>query len=142
MADEFVDLHFDVASGDFIKGGEASSRVKKALMQLGVRNDIIKRVCIACYEAELNIVIHSDGGRLEVGIFEDKAEITAIDIGPGIADIDKAMTEGYSTASEVAQQMGFGAGMGLPNMKKSSDDFDITSALGQYTRIFMVINFS
>jgi serine/threonine-protein kinase RsbT len=142
MADEFVDLHFDVASGDFIKGGEASSKVKKALMQLGIRNDIIKRVCIACYEAELNIVIHSDGGHLEVGIFEDRAEVVAMDSGPGIEDINKAMTEGYSTASEIAQQMGFGAGMGLPNMKKSSDDFDISSVLGQYTRIVMVINFS
>jgi serine/threonine-protein kinase RsbT len=142
MADEFVDLHFDVASGDFIKGGEASSRVKKALMQLGIRNEIIKRVCIACYEAELNIVIHSDGVYLDVGIFENKAEIIAMDCGPGIEDINKAMTEGYSTASAIAQEMGFGAGMGLPNMKKSSDAFDISSVLGQYTRIAMVINFS
>lgn len=141
MGDEFVDLHFDVDSGDFIKGGEASSRVKKALMQLGISSDIIKRVCVACYEAELNIVIHSLGGFIDVAIFEGRAEIIAEDFGPGIENIEKAMTEGYSTASDIARQMGFGAGMGLPNMKKSSDAFDITSVPGEYTRIIMVINF-
>jgi serine/threonine-protein kinase RsbT len=141
MADEFIDLHFNIESGDFIKGGEASSRVKKALMQLGISNDIIKRVCVACYEAELNIVIHSKGGFLEVAIFEDRVEIIAEDIGPGIEDIEKAMTEGYSTASDIARQMGFGAGMGLPNMKRSSDAFDIVSVAGEYTRIIMVIKF-
>lgn len=142
MIDEFVDLQFKVASGDFIKGGEASSRVKKALMQLGIKTDIIKRICVACYEAELNIVIHSNGGFLEVAIFEDRVEIVARDSGPGIENIEKAMTEGYSTAPDIARQMGFGAGMGLPNMKKSSDAFDISSVLGEYTRIVMVINFS
>lgn len=141
MTEEFVDLHFNVESGDFIKGGEASSRVKKALMQLGIRSEIIKRVCVACYEAELNIVIHSHGGFLEVAIFEERVEIVAEDHGPGIEDIEKAMTEGYSTASDIARQMGFGAGMGLPNMKRSSDAFDISSILGEYTRIIMVINF-
>lgn len=142
MADEFVDLQFKVASGDFVKGGEASSRVKKALMQLGIKTDIIRRICVACYEAELNIVIHSNGGFLEVAIFEDRVEIVATDSGPGIENIEKAMTEGYSTAPDIARQMGFGAGMGLPNMKKSSDAFDISSVLGEYTKIVMVINFS
>lgn len=141
MAEEYMDLHFDIENGDFLKGGEASSRVKKALMQLGIRSDIIKRVCVACYEAEINIVIHSLGGVIEVAIFEDRVEIIAKDRGPGIKDIAKAMTEGYSTASETARQMGFGAGMGLPNMKKSSDAFDINSVLGEYTKIIMVINF-
>lgn len=141
MTEEFVDLHFNIDSGDFIKGGEASSRVKKALMQLGIKSDTIKRVCVACYEAELNIVIHSLGGYLEIAIFEDRVEIVAEDQGPGIEDIEKAMTEGYSTASDIARQMGFGAGMGLPNMKRSSDAFDITSVLGEYTKIIMVINF-
>lgn len=141
MADEFIDLHYDVNSGDFIKGGEASSQIKKALMQLGIDNGIIKRVCVACYEAELNIVIHSLGGFLEVAIFEDRIEIIAKDNGPGIKDIDKAMTAGYSTASDIARQMGFGAGMGLPNMKKSSDAFDISSVLGEFTKIIMVINY-
>lgn len=142
MNDEFIDLHFNVDSGDFIKGGEASSRVKKALMQLGTRTEIIKRVCVACYEAELNIVIHSLGGFIEVAIFEDRVEIVVQDVGPGIEDIEKAMTAGYSTASDIARQMGFGAGMGLPNMKRSSDAFDITSVVGEYTKIIMVINFS
>jgi anti-sigma regulatory factor (Ser/Thr protein kinase) len=142
MSNEFVSLQYEIASGDFIKGGEGSSNVKKALMQLGIRNDIIKRVCIACYESEMNIVIHSLGGKLKVNIFEDKVEIIAQDYGPGIENIDLAMTEGYSTASATARQMGFGAGMGLPNMKKSSDAFDITSVPGEYTKIIMVINFS
>ena len=141
MTEEYMDLHFDIESGDFLKGGEASSRVKKALLQLGISSDIIKRVCVACYEAEINIVIHSLGGCLEIAIFEDRVEIVAKDRGPGIEDIEKAMTEGYSTASDIARQMGFGAGMGLPNMKKSSDIFDISSVFGEYTKIIMVINF-
>jgi serine/threonine-protein kinase RsbT len=141
MTEEYMDLHFDIESGDLLKGGEASSRVKKALLQLGISNDIIKRVCVACYEAEINIVIHSLGGCLEVAIFEDRVEIVAKDRGPGIENIEKAMMEGYSTASDIARQMGFGAGMGLPNMKKSSDFFDISSVFGEYTKIIMVINF-
>jgi anti-sigma regulatory factor (Ser/Thr protein kinase) len=142
MKDEFVKLHFDIISGDFIKAGEASSSVKRALLQLGIRNDIIRRVCVSCYEAEINIVIHSIGGYMDIFIYEDKVEIIAEDFGPGIENITLAMKEGYSTASEEAREMGFGAGMGLPNMKKSSDDFEIRSVSGQYTSVKMIINFS
>lgn len=141
MSNEFVNLKYDVKSGDFIKGGEGSSNVKKALMQLGIRNDIIKRVCIVCYESEMNIVIHSYGGQLIVSIYENRVEITAKDTGPGIENIDLAMTEGYSTASNEAREMGFGGGMGLPNMKRSSDAFEINSVIGQGTTIKMVIFF-
>lgn len=141
MNSEFVKLHYDIISGDFIKAGEASSNIKRAFLQLGIRSDIIKRVCVSCYEAEMNIVIHSLGGHMDVSIYEDRAEITAKDIGPGIENIPLAMTEGYSTANEEAREMGFGAGMGLPNMKKSSDDFEIYSAPGQYTYVKMIINF-
>lgn len=142
MKYEFVKLHFDIVSGDFIKAGEASSSIKRAFLQLGIKNDVIKRVCVSCYEAEMNIVIHSVGGYMDVFIYEDKVEIIAGDYGPGIEDISLAMKEGYSTASEEAREMGFGAGMGLPNMKKSSDNFEITTVLGQYTHVKMIIKFS
>lgn len=142
MKDEFVRLHYDIISSDFIKAGEASSNIKKAFLQLGIKNEIIRRVCVACYEAEMNIVIHSLGGYLDLNIFEDRVEINACDRGPGIENIDLAMKEGYSTASEEAREMGFGAGMGLPNMKKSSDIFQITSEAETGTRVRMIINFS
>lgn len=142
MNGEFVRLHYDIVSGDFIKAGEASSNIKRAFMQLGIKSEIIKRVCVSCYEAEMNIVIHSLGGVMDVLIYEDKVEIIANDFGPGIDDIPLAMTEGYSTATEEAREMGFGAGMGLPNMKKSSDSFEISSEKGKFTCVKMVINFS
>lgn len=142
MKDEFVKLHFDILNGDFIKAGEASSNIKRAFLQLGIRNDIIRRVCVSCYEAEMNIVIHSIGGYMDIFIYENKVEINANDFGLGIENISLAMKEGYSTANEEAREMGFGAGMGLPNMKKSSDEFEIDSVLGQYTHIKMIINFS
>lgn len=142
MNGEFVRLHYDIVSGDFIKAGEASSNIKRAFMQLGIKSEIIKRVCVSCYEAEMNIVIHSLGGFIDVLIYEDKVEIIANDFGPGIDNIPLAMTEGYSTATEEAREMGFGAGMGLPNMKKSSDSFEISSVTGKFTCVKMIINFS
>lgn len=141
MKYEFVKLHFDITSGDFIKAGEASSNIKRAFLQLGISNDIIKRVCVSCYEAEMNIVIHSIGGYMDIFIYENKVEIIANDFGLGIENINLAMKEGYSTANEEAREMGFGAGMGLPNMKKSSDNFEISSIPGQYTHIKMIIKF-
>jgi anti-sigma regulatory factor (Ser/Thr protein kinase) len=141
MNEEHIRLHYDIDGRDFIKAGEASSSVKRALLQLGIESETIKRICIACYEAEMNIVIHSLGGWLEVLIFDTKVEIIALDRGPGIEDISLAMMEGYSTASEEAREMGFGAGMGLPNMKKSSDNFEIFSHLGESTCVKMSINY-
>lgn len=141
MSNEFINLQYDIISGDYIKGGEGSSNVKKALMQLGIRSDIIKKACIACYESEMNIVIHSLGGQLKVTIYENRVEIIANDFGPGIENIDLAMTEGYSTASNAAREMGFGGGMGLPNMKRSSDTFEIHSVIGESTTIKMTIFF-
>ncbi|MCX7885150.1 MAG: anti-sigma regulatory factor [Caloramator sp.] len=140
MRDEYIKLHYDVISGDYIRGGEASSSLKKALMQLGINSSVIRKACIGCYEAEMNIVIHSFGGEIEADIYKDKIEITAMDRGPGIENINLAMQEGYSTASEEAREMGFGGGMGLPNMKRSSDVFFIESVLGEYTLIKMIIN--
>lgn len=142
MGNVNIRLSYEIIRGDFIRGGEASSTIKKSLMQLGINSAIIKRICIACYEAEMNIVIHSFGGRLSVDIFEDRIEVEAEDDGPGIENIDLAMKEGYSTASEVAREMGFGGGMGLPNMQKSVDYFKISSAPGGKTNIKMIINIS
>lgn len=141
MSEELISLHYDIISGDYIKAGEASSDIKKALMQLGLKNDTVRRVCVASYEAEINIVIHSRGGEIDVSIFEDKIIIIAKDRGPGIKNIDLAMREGYSTASDNAREMGFGAGMGLPNIKKNCDELKIDSQYGKYTEIEMTIYF-
>ncbi|GIW49353.1 MAG: hypothetical protein KatS3mg079_829 [Caloramator sp.] len=140
--EELLSVKYDIVSGDFIRGGEASSNLKKLLNQLGIRSDIVKRICVACYEAEMNIVIHSVGGYIEAKIYNDKIEITAYDYGPGIPNIELAMQEGYSTASDVAREMGFGGGMGLPNIKRSSDEFYIKSEVGKFTEIKIIIYFN
>lgn len=134
-----IELHYIIKSGDYIKGGEASSDVKKALMQLGINSNVIKKVCVACYEAEMNIVIHSIGGSIKVVIDKNMIKIIAEDGGPGIENIDLAMQAGYSTASERAREMGFGGGMGLPNMKRNSDEFYISSEKGKHTLVIMTI---
>lgn len=139
MSKEILKLHYDIASGDYLKAGEASSNIKKALMQLGVDNKIIRRVCVASYEAEINIVIHSLGGYLDMNIYEDRIEIVAADVGPGIGDVDLAMTVGYSTATQGAREMGFGAGMGLPNIKNNCDELTVDSSEGGSTTITMKI---
>jgi len=141
MNNEILKLHYDIAKGDYIRGGEASSNIKKALMQLGVDNAIIRRVCVASYEAEINIVIHSLGGYMDMKIYEDAIEIIASDVGPGISDVELAMTVGYSTATQGAREMGFGAGMGLPNIKNNCDELKIDSTEGGNTTITMKIYF-
>ena len=141
MSDNSIMLHYNIIDGDYIRGGEASSNVKKALMQLGIDSNIVKKVCIACYEAEMNIVIHSFGGFIDASIYKDRIEIKAEDKGPGIADIDLAMKEGFSTATEEAREMGFGGGMGLPNIKRSCDEFNIISSAGNPTIVKMTILF-
>lgn len=136
---EPIKIKFDVKQGDFIRAGEASSKIKKTLLQLGFSGKLIRCAAIATYEAEMNIVIHSWGGKIEAEICPDRITIVAKDIGPGIADISKAMEEGYSTAPEHVREMGFGAGMGLPNMRNCSNEFNIESALDRGTKIVMVI---
>lgn len=133
-------LEFTVAKDDFQRAGEASSSIKKVLRQLGIDAEIIRRVAIATYEAEINIVIHSMGGVIAAYIDHEKIKIVARDNGPGIEDIDLAMQEGYTTATERIRELGFGAGMGLPNMKKCSDRFTIASEVGVGTEIEMTIN--
>ncbi|MBE6634790.1 MAG: anti-sigma regulatory factor [Ruminococcaceae bacterium] len=137
---ERLNFRFEVAGDDFTSAGQASVQVKKILRQLGMETDFIKRVSIAMYEGEINMVIHAGGGVAEVNVCEDHVEIILEDHGPGIADIEKAMQAGYSTAPDSVRSLGFGAGMGLPNMKKNSDSMDISSVVGEGTRIVMRVN--
>ena len=128
---------YHVEADDFTRAGEASADIKRRLKQLGVSSAVLRRVAVASYEVELNLVIHSDGGDLTLLVDQDGVHLISRDVGPGIADIDQAMREGYSTANEEARSMGFGAGMGLPNMKRNADQFAIESALGAGTTIEM-----
>jgi len=134
-----VKLHFLVDGEDFTSAGQASVQVKKSLRQLGISPEIIRKVSIAMYEGEINMVIHAGGGEADVEIFEDRIEISLVDHGPGIPNIDLAMQEGFSTAPDNIRSLGFGAGMGLPNMKRYSDDMKIDSRPGDGTRIIMTV---
>ena len=135
-------FHFDVQGDDFTSAGQASVQVKKNLRQLGLDAEIIRRVSIAMYEGEINMVIHAGGGVAEVSVTDSYIEIVLDDQGPGIADIEQAMQAGYSTASDSIRSLGFGAGMGLPNMKKNSDFMEIDSTPGVGTRITMRVNYA
>ncbi|WP_340110929.1 ATP-binding protein [Maribellus mangrovi] len=126
-------LEFDIASGDFSQAGQASSQIKRVLKQLQVNPKVIKRIVVAVYEAEVNVVAHSHGGQIVAEISDNHIEITVKDTGPGIKDIEQAMQAGFSTASKKVRDMGFGAGMGLPNIKKNADDLHIESELGKGT---------
>jgi len=118
---------FQVKGGDFAAAGEVSGLIKQKLKKIGLSNAVVRKISIASYEAELNIVIHSYGGQMTLIIEPDEIVLLCEDTGPGIPDIDLAMREGYSTASESIQMMGFGAGMGLPNIRKNSDEMSIQS---------------
>ncbi|MBQ8302954.1 MAG: ATP-binding protein [Clostridia bacterium] len=139
MSDNLI-FHFDVQGNDFTSAGQASVQVKKNLRQLGFDAEIIRRVSIAMYEGEINMVIHAGGGVAEVIVSEECIEIVLDDKGPGIKDVEQAMQAGYSTATETIRSLGFGAGMGLPNMKKNTDSMEIVSTLGVGTRITMRVN--
>lgn len=134
-----ITLHYDVDGNDFTRAGEASTQVKKTLKKLGYNSDAIRRTAIAMYEAEINMVIHAGGGTIDVDIYPDKIEIVMADEGPGIPDVEKAMQEGWSTAPENVRSLGFGAGMGLPNIKKYSDSLEIDTALGKGTKLYLTI---
>ena len=138
---EVLSFHFDVDGDNFTSAGQASVQVKKNLRQLGLSPDIIRRVSIAMYEGEINMVIHAGGGHAEVRVMEDAIEIILTDEGPGIADIEQAMQAGFSTAPDTIRSLGFGAGMGLPNMKRYTDSMDIQSEVGKGTCITMRVNF-
>lgn len=137
---EFLNFHFDVDGENFTSAGQASMQVKKNLRQLGLSPEIIRRVSIAMYEGEINMVIHAGGGEADVNVMTDAIEIILTDKGPGIKDIDQAMQEGFSTAPDSIRSLGFGAGMGLPNMKRYTDYMDIKSTVGEGTTITMRVN--
>ena len=137
---EAVRFHFIVDGEDFTSAGQASVRVKKNLRQLGISPEIIRKISIAMYEGEINMVIHANGGEADVVVYEDRVEIILADRGPGIANIDLAMQEGYTTAPDNVRSLGFGAGMGLPNMKRYTDSMKIESVLGEGTTITMTVN--
>ena len=139
MADN-VTFHFDVDGEDFSSAGEASVVVKKKLRQLGLPAEVIRRVSIAMYEGEINMVIHAHGGEADVTVTDDDVIIVLSDTGPGIKDVDLAMQEGYSTARDNIRALGFGAGMGLPNMKKYTDSMVIETEIGKGTKITMTVS--
>ena len=134
-------LKYQVPGDDFTRAGEASSSLKNTLRMLGVDNAAIRKVSIAMYEGEINMVIHADGGEIEAVITDEDILMTLSDAGPGIEDISLAMEEGYSTAPDEVRSLGFGAGMGLPNMKRSTDEFKITSEVGVGTTVTMKVYF-
>ena len=131
---------FPVAAGDFSSAGDASASMKGMLKKLGVNPGVIRRISIAAYEAELNLIIHSQGGELSIAVEPQLIRLKSEDVGPGIADVSKALQEGFSTAPESVRELGFGAGMGLPNMKRYTDEMKIESELGVGTKITMVVN--
>ncbi|MBR0454857.1 MAG: anti-sigma regulatory factor [Clostridia bacterium] len=134
-----VNFHFDIDGDNFTSAGEASVRIKKLLREMGFSPDTIRRVSVAMYEGEINMVIHANGGSADVEVYDDRIEIVLADKGPGIPNIELAMQEGYSTAPDNIRSLGFGAGMGLPNMKRYTDDMRIESALGVGTTIYMTV---
>lgn len=138
--DALMVYEYEVVKDDFGRAGMASSDIKKKLRQVGMDPDVIRRVAIATYEAEINIVIHSYGGKITLLIKQDRVEIFFVDTGPGIENLELAMKEGFSTASSKVREMGFGAGMGLPNIKKCSDEFYIDSKLGEFTQLKIVMH--
>ncbi len=134
-----LELKYTVPGDDFTRAGEASSDVKKKLKKVGYNANAIRKVAISMYEGEINMVIHAGGGTAIVDIDLDKVEILLMDNGPGIADVEKAMQAGFSTAPDNVRSLGFGAGMGLPNMKKYSHEMEIDSKVGEGTKVKMVI---
>ena len=138
--EEAIVLKYEVSPDDFTRAGEASSDVKSKLKQLGVPPDAVRKVAIAMYEGEINMVIHGQGGEITVSITPEKIVMVLADVGPGIPDVELAMRAGYSTAPDAIRSLGFGAGMGLPNMKKYTDEMNIDTTVGVGTTITMVVN--
>ena len=132
-------FHFDIDGTDFTSAGDATVAVKKKLRQLGFPSEVIRRCSIAMYEGEINMVIHANGGVADVYVYPDKVVMVLEDHGPGIPDVELAMKEGYSTSTEQIRNLGFGAGMGLPNMKKNTDSLEIETQVGVGTKLTMVV---
>ena len=137
--EEALVLNYEISGDDFTRAGEASSDVEKKLKQMGVNPEAVRKVAIAMYEGEINMVIHANGGTITVEITPEQIRMILDDTGPGIPDVDLAMQAGYSTAPDEVRSLGFGAGMGLPNMKKYTDTMEIDTRLGVGTKITMVV---
>lgn len=135
-----ITLRYRVSPDDFTRAGEASSDVKNKLKVLGISPAAVRKVSIALYEGEINMVIHAKGGEITVIVSPEQIKMILDDVGPGIPDIELAMKEGYSTAPDEIRSLGFGAGMGLSNMKKYTDEMDIQTEIGVGTKITMVVN--
>ena len=135
-----IKLHYTVSPEDFTRAGEASGDVKSKLKKMGVSPEVVRKVAIAMYEGEINMVIHANGGDIDVEVSEDCITMILADRGPDIADIEQAMQAGWSTAPDNVRSLGFGAGMGLPNMKKYTDDMKIDTVLGEGTTVTMRID--
>jgi len=140
MADDALVLEYDILDGDFQHAGTASSDVKKRLRLMGADPEAIRKVAVAMYEGEVNMVIHANGGHITVTISPTEVVMVLDDVGPGIPDVEKAMRAGYSTARDEIRNLGFGAGMGLPNMAKYTDKMDIDTRVGEGTKITMIVN--
>lgn len=138
---EHVHLEYDVDGNNFVSAGQATENVKFCLKGLGINPQDIRRIAIAMYEGEINMVIHANGGKAIADIYLDKIVVQLVDTGAGIADIEQAMQPGFSTATEDVRNLGFGAGMGLPNMKKYTDEFEIESTVGVGTKITLTVKF-
>ena len=136
---ESVNFHFEIDGDNFTSAGEASVQAKKMLRQMGFSAETIRRVSVAMYEGEINMVIHANGGNADINVFPDKIEVILADKGPGIPDVAQAMQEGFSTAPDNIRSLGFGAGMGLPNMKRYTDSFEIETEVGVGTTVKMTV---
>ena len=134
-AEALLEQEFTIHGGDFVNAGDSSCKIRNTLREIGIDSDIVRRIAIAAYEAEMNVVMYAEQGIMRINVYKDNILLTIDDKGPGIEDIDLAMRPGYSTATEEMREMGFGAGMGLPNMKKNADTFKITSEVGKGTKI-------
>ena len=137
IPEDAVRFQYMIDGEDFTSAGKASVQVKKHLRQLGLDADTIRRVAVAMYEGEINMVIHADGGVAEVILWDDRIRVILADKGPGIPDVSLAMQEGFSTAKDNIRSLGFGAGMGLPNMKRYSDSIHIDTVVGEGTTVTM-----
>ena len=138
--EDAIRLTYEISPDDFTRAGEASSDVKKKLKQMGAGPEAIRKVAIAMYEGEINMVIHAKGGEIRVDITPEKIIMVLDDVGPGIPNVEQAMQAGFSTAPDEVRSLGFGAGMGLPNMKQYTDSMEIDTRIGVGTKITMVVN--
>lgn len=134
-SESLLKQEFKITGGDFVNAGESSCKIRNTLREIGIDSDIIRRIAIVAYEAEMNVVMYANLGVMEIDVYSDKILLTVDDQGPGIQDVEMAMQPGFSTATEEMREMGFGAGMGLPNIKKNADTFKITSEVGKGTKL-------